>query len=469
MKIQFWGAVRTVTGSMHLVEADGMRILLDCGLYQGKREEAFRINRHFPFDPASIDCAVLSHAHIDHSGNLPTLCRKGFKGNIYATPATRDLCSVMLLDSAHIQESDIKYVNKKREKKSLPLFNPLYTKEDAEAAISQFVSISYNRPLPIGGSLTLTFVDAGHILGSASVILDLRSAGGRKRLVFSGDLGRPNMPIIRDPAVPDGADHLIMESTYGSKTHEPMSDVEAKLADAVGRTIRRGGKVVIPAFSVGRTQQVVYFLHRLIEAGQIPPVRVYVDSPLSANVSEIFRLHPECYDAETKEMLETGNDPLGFELLTYIRHVEKSKELQASTDPSVIISASGMCEVGRVLHHLKSTVENAANTVLMVGHSAPNTLGRRIMDGASEVKIFGEEYRLRAEVAAINALSAHADSLELIDYVKKANGNGSRHGSIKSLYLVHGEEEQSLGLAHRLKDVVAGEIVVPTPGEVVEV
>jgi len=329
MKLQFFGAVRTVTGSMHVLTVNGSRVLLDCGLFQGRRQESYERNRHMLFDAASIDTMVLSHAHIDHSGNIPSLVKNGFRGNIYATPATRDLCSAMLRDSGHIQEEDAAYVNKKRARQGLPPVEPLYTKEDAAQSMGHFVSVGYHRPLPVAPGVTLTFHDAGHILGSSVVVLDLEEDGSKKRLVFSGDLGREGMPILRDPEPVGGADYLIIESTYGNRLHDPMETKDRELRDVVLDTYRRGGKVIIPAFAVGRTQELVYALHRLVEAHKVPNLPIFVDSPLAVNVTEIFRLHSECYDEETREFMEAGNnrDPFGFHRLTYVRSVEGSKEL----------------------------------------------------------------------------------------------------------------------------------------------
>jgi metallo-beta-lactamase family protein len=459
MKITFLGAARTVTGSMHLLEINGKRILLECGLFQGKREEAYRINRHLPFDAPSIHSVILSHAHIDHSGNLPTLCRVGFDGNIFCTPATRSLCSIMLLDSAHVQEADVRYVNKRRKKKQQPQFNPLYTRADAEKAITQLLSISYDRPFQISDSVKLTFQDAGHILGSALVVLDLEENGKKTRLMFAGDVGRPHMAIVRDPTIVKDIDYLIIESTYGMRTHDDEDTIENELELIVNETVGRGGKIIIPAFSVGRTQQVVYYLHRLYEQKRIPDVPIYVDSPLSVNATDIFRLHPECYDREAREFIEHKKNPFSFYNLTYILDVERSKELQKIESPMIIISASGMCEAGRILHHLKNTVTNRRNTILIIGYCAEHTLGKRIAEKVPEIKIFGEPYPLRAQVKTIDALSAHADSNELLAFVKASNS------TIKKVFVVHGDEEQSLGFAETLRKNTRADIIVPHMNE----
>jgi metallo-beta-lactamase family protein len=462
MKIKFLGAVRTVTGSMHLLTVHGSRILLDCGLYQGRRQESFERNRNLPFDATRIDALVLSHAHIDHSGNIPSLVKNGFRSNVFATPATRDLCSAMLRDSGHIHEQDALYVNKKRAKRGLPPVEPLYTVEDATDSLQYFVSLGYNRTLAIAPGVNLTFRDAGHILGSAVTVLDIEEGAQKARLVFSGDLGRPGMPILRDPQPVEGADHLIIESTYGERLHAPIESTEEDLQEVVVNTYRRGGKVIVPAFSVGRTQELVYALHRLIRARDLPDLPIFVDSPLSVNVTEIFRLHPECYDQELKDFLASGNhrDPFGFHRLTYIRSVEASKELNFLREPAIIISASGMAEAGRILHHLKNNIEDARNTVLIVGWQAPHTLGRRLVERQPVVKIFGEEYKLKAQVQTINGFSAHADRDDLLAYVSEL---GPR--TLQSLFVVHGEESASLAAAEAFADLGVRHVVVPEPGD----
>ncbi|MEW5959157.1 MAG: MBL fold metallo-hydrolase, partial [Chloroflexota bacterium] len=411
MELEFWGAAQTVTGSMHLLKANGYNILLDCGLYHGHRKEAFERNRNFPFDPSQIDALIVSHAHIDHTGNIPTLVRQGYDGPIWATAATRDLCAIMLRDSAYIQESDVKYVNKRRTRQGKALFEPLYTQEDALAALTLFQSVGYNRPFNPAPGVQAHYRDAGHVLGSASVTLDIDDHGTAKRLVFSGDIGRKNLPILRDPQPVDKADFIIMESTYGQRTHESPGQAQADLKQAVLEAVDKKGKVIVPSFAVGRTQEIVYALHQLLEAGEIPPIDVFVDSPLAVNATEIFRLHPEVYDRETIDFLANTNshDPFGFEGVKYIRSVDESKALNDYQQPAVIISASGMCESGRVLHHLKNNIADRRNMVLFVGYQAENTLGRKILDGLPVVPIFGEEYEVRAKVLKIEGYSAHAD------------------------------------------------------------
>jgi metallo-beta-lactamase family protein len=465
MKIQFLGAARTVTGSMHLLTVNGARILLDCGLFQGKRKESFERNRNLPFDASTIDTLVLSHAHIDHSGNIPSLVKNGFRGNIYATPATRDLCSAMLRDSGHIQEYDAYYVNKKRARKGLPPVEPLYTIEDAATSLLNFISVGYDRRMPVAAGVTLTFRNAGHILGSAVVVLDIEEDGQKSRLVFTGDLGRKGMPILRDPEPVENVDYFITESTYGDRLHDTAETTGEALRAVIADTYQRGGKVIVPAFSVGRTQELVYALHRLTQARQIPELPIFVDSPLSVNVTEIFRLHPECYDEEVMQFLAAGNhrDPFGFHRLTYVRSVEGSKELNRLQDPAIIISASGMCEAGRILHHLKNNVEDPRNTVLIVGWQAPYTLGRRLVERQPVVKIFGEKYKLKARVETINGFSAHADRDELLAYARQLESS-----RLRSTFVVHGEEAASLALAEGLRDLGLGHVSVPQLAEVFE-
>jgi metallo-beta-lactamase family protein len=442
MKITFHGAARTVTGSQHLIEVNGQRVLLDCGLYQGSRRDAFERNRNLPFDAAGVEVLVLSHAHIDHSGNIPNLVKSGFRGDIFCTFATRDLCSTMLMDSGHIQEKDAEFVNKKRARKGESQIDPLYTVEDAVNSLDYFNAIGYHRQREILPGVHVTFQDAGHMLGSAIVVLDIedRDAGRDVRLVFSGDLGRKGIPIIRDPETVDHADVLILESTYGNRLHEPYFDSEKKLEKIVNDTYKRGGAVVIPSFAVGRTQQLVYTLHRMMLARDIPSIPVYVDSPLAINATSVFRLHPEAYDAEIREFMLTARDPFGFDELIYTRSVEQSKELNFKRDPFIVISASGMAETGRILHHLRNRIEDPKNTILIVGWQAPDTLGRRIVEHEPVVRIFGEEYSLKAQVEVLNGFSGHADRNELLAWAEAITKRPHR------TFLVHGEEESALAL-----------------------
>lgn len=447
MKITFHGAARTVTGSQHLIEVNDHRILLDCGLYQGKRDESLRRNRNLPFDAASIDVMVLSHAHIDHSGNIPTLVKSGFRGDIVCTFATRDLCSTMLMDSGSIHERDAEFLNKKRARSGEPPIEPLYTIEDAVNSLESFAAVGYHRQREIAPGVYVTFLDAGHMLGSAIVVLDIedRDVGRDVCLVFSGDLGRANTPILRDPESVDHADVLILESTYGDREHEPYFDSEKRLERIVNDTYRRGGALIIPAFAVGRTQQLVYTLHRMMVRRDIPALPVFVDSPLAINATSVFRLHPEAYDSEIRAFMLAEGDPFGFDSLVYTRSVEQSKELNFRRDPFIVISASGMAETGRILHHLRNRIEDPSNTILIVGWQAPDTLGRRLVEGVSPVRIFGEEYTVRARVEVINGFSGHADRSELLAWAA-AISKRPRH-----TFLVHGEEAAALALADGLR------------------
>jgi metallo-beta-lactamase family protein len=462
--IQFWGAARTVTGSMHLLTVNGTRILLDCGLYQGKRRESFERNRHLPFDPKQVDLMILSHAHMDHSGNIPNLVKNGYDGPIYCTFATRDLCATMLRDSGHIHELDAEYVNKKRARKGEPPVEPVYTVQDAVNSLGQFISINYNRALPILPGVRLTFLEAGHILGSALVVLDIAAEDGSppRRLVFTGDLGRPDRPILRDPAKIERCDVLIIESTYGDRLHPDTVDTEVALKQVVLETLERGGKLIVPSFAVGRTQELVYDLHQLTLSGAIPELPIFVDSPLAIDVTAVFRLHPECYDDEVEEfLLKSGaRDPFGFARLRYTRSTEESKAINDLREPAIIISASGMAEAGRIQHHLKNNIEDPRNTVLIVGWQAPNTLGRYIVEKHETVKIFGEPYKLRAQVKAINGFSAHADHDELLAWVKAMSELPDK------AFVVHGEPEPAQCIADELRHLGAGESFVPDRGEV---
>ena len=468
MKIQFLGAARTVTGSMHLLTVNGYRVLLECGLYQGRRKESFERNRHLPFDPTCIDAMILSHAHIDHSGKIPTLVKHGYRGNIYATSATRDLCSAMLRDAAYIQEQDARYLNKKRAKMDEPPVEPIYTVADAVNSLQHFVGIGYGRSFPVVPGLTATFYDAGHILGSAIVVLDVEEGDRRFRFAFSGDLGRRHLLILRDPTYIEPVDYFMTESTYGNRLHGPPAEAEKELRRVVNETYKRGGKIIIPAFSMGRTQEIVYALHRSSNAHEIPNLPIFVDSPLSTNVTEIFRLHPECYDKETHKFLSTSGDrdPFGFHRMRYIRQVDDSKALNFLREPAVIISASGMCENGRILHHLKNNVEDARNTVLIVGWQAPHTLGRRLVERQPTARIFGQEYPRRANVEVINGFSAHADRDELLAYTAHLN---QANGRLKQVFVVHGEEESALALAKGIREQGVPHVLVPERGQAVEI
>ncbi len=466
MRIQFWGAARTVTGSMHLLEVNGHRLLLDCGLYQGKRKEAFERNRTLPFDARQIDAVILSHAHIDHSGNLPSLVKAGFTGPIYSTSATRDLDAYMLLDSAHIQESDVAYVNKRRSRQGKNLFEPLYTRQDAMDTLAHFTTVEYNRLFEPVPGVQVHFRDAGHILGSAIVVIDVDEKRRQARLVFSGDIGRNGLPILGDPQVAEHVDYVIMESTYGNRLHESTGEARETLRQAAQEAYDRRGKLIIPAFAVGRTQELVYGLNQLWEEGKLPPIQAFVDSPLAVNVTEVFRLHPECYDAEAREALlaEDDRNPLSYKHLRYIRDVEDSMRLNEMQEPAIIISASGMAEAGRILHHLKHHVGEPNSMVMFVGYQAENTLGRKLLDGQNPVPILGEDYPVRARVRKAEGYSAHADRSELLGWV----GRIQSQGDLKRVFLVHGEEEGLTALAGGLREQAVPQVDIPERGQVFE-
>ena len=462
MQLTFHGAVRTVTGSMHLVEANGHRILLDCGLFQGRRDEAYTRNSTFAFDPHSIDTVILSHAHIDHCGNLPSLVSKGFRGNILCSAATRDLAAVMLRDAADIQVADTRFVNKLRARQGDEPVEPLYTPEEAERTIGQLVGFSYEHPIAVASGISLTLHDAGHILGSATEALELSEGGKTVRLGFTGDLGRRNTPILKDPTVVTGLDYLITESTYADQTHEPIAAAEANLSRIINAAVARGGHVIIPAFAVGRTQEIVYALHRQRRAGTLADVPIFVDSPLAVDATDVFRLHPECFDDETAAFLRQTEDPFGFRQLRYIRSVEESKALNDMKKPFVVIAASGMCESGRVTHHLKNGIDNPANTVILVSFQAEHTLGRRLQEGAKAVRIFGEEHRVRANIEVVSGFSAHADRDDLLWWV------GQIGPSLERVFVVHGETQTAESLAGGLRQAGIKQVMVPEPGDEVQ-
>jgi len=456
MQIDFHGAAQTVTGSQHLLEINGHRLLLDCGLYQGRRSETYSRNLNFAYDPRTVDAVILSHAHIDHAGNLPNLVKNGYNGPIHATHATVDLAKIMLADSGRIQESDAQWVNKKRAKRGENPIEPLYTESDAEHAVNLFRGINYDEAFEVVPGVVARFIEAGHILGSAAVCLDIDENGKKFRFWFSGDIGRYKLPLLRDPIMPENVDYLLMESTYGDKPHHDPTQAFDEFEEIVARTIKRGGKVIIPSFAVGRTQELVYNLNIMMFEHDVPPVPVYVDSPLAVNASDIFRKHPECFDEETREfVLEARHPALDFKMLNYVRSVEESKELNKRTDPMVIISASGMAETGRILHHLRNNIENPKNTVCIVSWQAPHTLGRRLADREKQIRIFGEPHNVKAEIATIGGLSAHAGQDLLVDYAAAVKN------TVKKVFLVHGEERSATALMEKLKEKDMHEVYYP--------
>ncbi|GIV63637.1 MAG: MBL fold hydrolase [Bellilinea sp.] len=459
MRIHFNGAAQTVTGSQFLLEVNGDRLLLECGLFQGHRKDTYQTNLHFPFEPNSLDAVILSHAHIDHSGNLPNLIKQGYDGIIYATPATADLADIMLQDSGHIQEADVQFVNRKRAKRGEPPVEPLYTQEDAIQVAAHFRSIPYGQSFePIRG-VQAHFVEAGHILGSAAVILDIEEKGRKTRLWFSGDIGRERLPLMRDPVLPENANLLIMECTYGDKPHRDPEAAYVELRDTIRRTVERKGKIIIPAFAVGRTQELVYCLNRMVSQGDIEPLPVYVDSPLAVNATRVFQKHADLFDAETQEFVRNGTHPaLSFPQLRYIQSVEESKALNDLHEPMIIISASGMAESGRILHHLRNNLQNPRNTVLIVSWQAPNTLGRRLAEREAVVRIFGELCERRAEVVTIGGFSAHAGQDMLVRYAR------ATQSSIEKIFLVHGEPKAAGALSEKLNAIGFREIRYPAKG-----
>jgi metallo-beta-lactamase family protein len=463
MQLEFWGAAREVTGSMHLLRVGRKKLLIDCGLAQGRRKRTFERNRNLPFDAGSIDAVILTHAHIDHCGNLPTLARSGFRGKVFATSATEDLCDYMLVDSAHIQKSDVRYVNRRRKKEGKRPFEPLYQIGDVRKALSRFRTVDYHSWFtPVEGVRAL-LLDAGHILGSASVVLDVTEGGRTRRIVFSGDIGRKGLPILRDPEVPRGADFVVMESTYGDRLHEPASEAKERLRECASSTAEEKGVLLIPAFALGRTQEVVYRLNQLWEEGALPSMDVFVDSPLAVNVTEVFGRHPECWD---REMIETtrndrDGDALGFRRLRYVRSVEESKALNSKPGPTIIISASGMCEGGRILHHLSNNVQKPSTTVLFVGFQAENTLGRKILEGRNPVPILGSQVEVNARVERADSYSAHADRNELISWAEAVRDAGN----VQQYFLVHGEPESAESLAAAIQERGTARVTVPERGQ----
>lgn len=431
MEITFVGAAREVTGSCHLLRVNGSTIALDCGMFQGRRQESADKNRELPLAIEDLDAVILSHAHIDHSGRLPYLIAEGYSKTIWATSATRDLSAIMLADSAHIQEKDAEFLAKKRK----GFIEPLYGMRHAVRTMDLMTGVPYNRPFDVVPGLRATYVDAGHILGSASVMLDCTEGGKTKRLVFSGDIGRSGLAIVRDPVPPVGADALIMESTYGNREHESVEGAKAQLAQIVRDTVARGGRVLIPAFAVGRTQEMIYVLHSLVNEGAIPAIPIYVDSPLAIDATTVFEMHPETFD-RTEEMVEKTRNLFRFDLLHYTRDVEESKALSRAHGPMIIIAASGMMENGRILHHLAQGASDPRNTILVVGFQAEHTLGRRVVEKQPVIQIFGDDVPLRARVEVIDGYSAHADRTEMINWLGRVKEKSPNLGSI---WLVHGE------------------------------
>ncbi|HLN19658.1 MAG TPA: MBL fold metallo-hydrolase [Bacteroidales bacterium] len=462
MKIKFIGATREVTGSKFLVTAgSGKRILLDCGMFQGKGLETDSMNRDLMFDPSIIDHIILTHAHIDHSGLIPYMYHLGFRGSVVCTSATRDLCSIMLADSAFIQEHDTKTFNKRRAKKGLPLVTPLYTAEDASACMNLFIGIPYGMKFRIDDNIKVRFTNTGHMLGSAVANLEITENGKVMKLAYTGDIGRPFDEILAPPASFPQADILITESTYGDRLHPQKQAAIEELLNVVTDTcVRKKGKLIIPAFSVGRTQEVVFALNNFYNEGRLPKIDIFVDSPLATNATEIFRLHPECYNENFLDTLRKDPDPFGFGNLFYIKRVEDSKKLNDHDKPCVIISASGMAEAGRIKHHLANNISNPANTVLFVGYCAPATLGARIMSGVGEVSIHGNVHKVKAEVRKIESLSGHGDYNEMIGFLRCQDFK-----AVSKTFIVHGEYETQKKYAERLLNEGFGNVEIPLKGQ----
>jgi metallo-beta-lactamase family protein len=465
IKLYSKGGAGEVTGSRHYLATGNATIQIDCGAFQGRRAEAERKNRNIDSDVSGVDAVVLTHAHFDHSGMLPLLIKDGYNGNVFATPATRDLSSLIMLDSAKIQARDIEFLLKQAKRHGETFEGePLYDEKDAVSATNQIVTVSYDRPLPIAADTTLTFVDAGHILGSALAVLDINQNDKQIRVAFSGDLGRNNKAIIRDPQKIPDPDYLIMESTYGDRLHENQDDALEKLAEVVSSTAAKGGKIVIPSFAVERTQELIYMLHLLTDQGKIPDIPVFVDSPMATNATSIFRVHPECYDKETNDaFIQHHKNPFGFNGLKYTASVEDSKEINNVKGSAIIIASDGMCEAGRIRHHLIRTVEDEKNTILIVGYMAAHTLGRRIKEKQPNIRIFRGHYDLKARVESIDAFSAHADYSEIRDYIKQLDLR-----RLKKVFLVHGEEDAQKHLKKVLLETGVREVESVTYGTTYE-
>ena len=462
MKLSFHGAARSVTGSRHLIDAEGGRVLLDCGLFQGRREEAEHRNRDLGFDGKSVDAVLLSHAHIDHSGALPVLVKHGFSGKVFATRATEDLSEVMLADSAHLQESDCVYVNRKEGRTDGRCRRPLYTGDDVEAIMRQFSGVRYEESVSVVRGVKAAFHDAGHILGSATISVRVTEAASTKVLLFSGDLGRRQMPILRDPQPPPPCDILIIESTYGDRVHaETAEEAKQKATALIEHAVTYRSKIIVPAFAVGRTQDLVMWMKDLVKEGRVPPLPMYIDSPLALRATEIFRRHPECYDQETYRILTTEGDPFVAKYIRYVSSVHESQKLNSMKGPCIIVAASGMCEGGRVLHHLRHAIQDEENVVAIVGFQAEHTLGRKLVEGWDMVPIFGVPVPRRAQVVRFNGLSAHADRNDLLAYVRAITPLPSR------VFIVHGEDRQAFSLAAAIRAEHPGlEVTVPDSSSV---
>ena len=454
------GAAQEVTGSKHLLEIDSTTIMVDCGAFQGKRDESYRKNSSFPFDPKMLDAVVLTHAHYDHCGLLPRLVSQGYRNSIYATHATRDLANLVLLDSAHLQSRDRDYLHKqKRHNSRLVTYEPLYDEKEVRTCLDHFMTVAYHRPFFLAKGVNAMFFDAGHILGSSMALVDINRDGRHLQIGFSGDMGRKDLPIIRDPEMLPPLDYLVLESTYGNRLHAPLDTTMDSLADTVNRTVERGGKIIIPAFAIERAQELIFCIHLLHDQGRIPSLPIYVDSPMAINATTIFKLHEECYDDETRQaFLDHHENPFGFNELHYTVTKEQSQALNLMKEPAIIIASSGMCEAGRILHHLMHYVGDERNTIMIVGYMAQHTLGRKILEKWEHIPIFGRHYPLNAEVAVLNSFSGHADYNEITDYIRRLDTT-----NLKKIFLVHGEQTAQehlrgllAGMGHPVEIVEAG-------------
>jgi metallo-beta-lactamase family protein len=465
MYLQFYGAAEGVTGSLHRVGVGDGDVLLDCGLFQGHRSDANRLNRQLPKWAAKSHALVLSHAHLDHSGNIPSLVKHGFQGNIYCTPCTRDLCSVMLRDSAMIQEQDARYINRRNERNGIKdRVEPIYTKEDAQKAISQMISVPLHRPMPIAPGVTMTFHNSGHVLGSALVQLDLQERGKSLRFLFTGDLGRDDLPLLPDPEIVPDVDFLLTESTYGDRLHPEFASTDEQIGAIIRETVERKGRVYIPSFALERAQEVLFALERLHEKGKLPEVPIYIDSPLAISVTEIYKLHPESLATDVQERILERNDPFSPPGMKYISDVEASKAIQSSGEPCIVIAGSGMCEGGRIVHHFREALGVEKHSVVIVGFMAQHTLGRRLVEGRREVKVLGVPRDVRAQVHVLNGLSAHADQEDLVSFAKRT----AQLGNVRRIALVHGEERPRTVLADKLREAGIPEVIQAVRGERIE-
>ncbi len=458
MKITSYGAAQEVTGSKHLVQINGKKILFDCGMVQGRRSESADRNRTLPFSVKGIDAVVLSHAHIDHSGTLPVLAKNGYDGIVYSTPATRDLCAIMLMDSAHIQEKDAEWLSKRNQS----FIAPAYKDEDVHKIMKKFVGIPLDLPFEVLPGITLTFKEAGHILGSAMCYVEFEEKGQPRKFLFTGDIGRKNMAILNDPWEPDDADIVIMESTYGNREHDPIETLDDDLTAIIQHTYEKKGKLIVPTFALERAQEFVFALKRLEMKERIPHLPVYVDSPLTVNITEVFRLHSDSFDDEIRDVMESSGDPFELNQITYIRSVWASKQINESEEPCIILSAAGMCEHGRILHHLRNNVADEKNTILIIGFQAQHTLGRKIVERQPEIKIFGVKHPLLADVKVLNSLSAHAGRSDLLEFGARFKDRAEK------ILLVHGERDALKALEKGLEDLGCKDVIIQKNGVTVE-